>query len=179
MGILRNGPGGSGGEKKGAWGGGIAVQCPKCRAAVWLTSVNGHEPARCGKCRYPLILREDLLAVVKACRKLTNPNQAESAVRILRGMLEYLPEAGTALGELAGKQAIPMSEQDRWDSLAAAYARGDENAREWLDLMCRTNPDRYGQCLCGNCGAPKYVLKNSRTATPCVYCRRAEQEGRR
>lgn len=175
MGILRNSQTETAGKKGFHPGGGsIEVRCPKCQAIIYIAGVDGHEPVRCRKCRYPLIRNGDLRVIVDACRNISKPNQAETAVRVLRNMLEYMPEAGTALGELAGRQSLPMSERDKWDCLTAAYARGDENAREWLDQMCRTSPDQYRQSLCGNCGAPKYVLKGARAESPCVYCRQAK-----
>ena len=174
MSVIRNGttvPGKNGPRPK---GGGISVRCPKCQGSIMVSAIDGREAIRCGKCRYPMIRGEDLRAVIAACRKATGPGQANSAAGILESIMEYMPEAGTALGELAAKYTLPMSENDRWNALTAAYAGGDENAREWLNLMCRTSPDRYQQCLCKSCGAPRYMLKNARSGSPCIYCRQAD-----
>ena len=176
MGVLRNNTVDSGGKKsvQRKTGGGITVKCPKCQTVIMVSKMNAHEPVRCGKCNYPMIRNEDLLAIISACRRLNNSNQVESAVQILRFMVEYMPEAGTALGDLASKYTMPMSENDKWSCLNAAYAGGDESAREWLNIMCQTSPDKYQQCLCKNCGAPKYVQKNTQIKSPCVYCQRTD-----
>ena len=179
MSVFRNAPVGGGKPANAArtgkpGGGSITVKCPKCQTNIVIAKLNGHEAIRCHKCNYPMIRQDDLLSIVTACRKLTNPNQADNAARILRFMVEYMPEAGTALGELAGKYTLPLSESDKWSALTTAYAGGDESAREWLNLMCQTSPDKYQQCLCKNCGAPKYVLKNTQIKSPCVYCQQTD-----
>ena len=175
MGVLRNSlPGmqGKNGEKR--RGGGITVKCPKCQANIAIPGLNGREPVRCAKCHYPMILTEDMKAIVNACRELKNSNQVDCAVGILCKMVEYMPQAGTAIGALANKYPLPISENEKWAILNSAYAGGDGNAQEWLNLMCQTSPDRYQRCICKHCGAIKYIDRQDRIRNVCVFCRKAD-----
>ena len=153
---------------------GLTVKCPKCQANIPVLHLNGHEPIRCSRCHYPMIRNTDLKSVVDACRKLSNANQVDTAVSILRSMVEYFPEAGTALGELASKYPLPMSENEKWSCLNIAYNSGDEHAGEWLNLMCQTSPDRYMQCQCKSCGATKYLAKHGQSRSVCRFCQSAD-----
>ena len=153
---------------------GVTVKCPKCQGNIMISGMNGREPVRCAKCHYPMIRGSDLQAIVAACRKLANPNQVDSAIGILKHMAEYMPEAGTAIGELAGRYPLPISEAEKWSLLNSAYAGGDENARQWLNLMCQTSPDKYQQRVCPHCGAPKYTDRQNPAHSLCVFCQQAD-----
>ena len=155
-------------------GSGITVKCPKCDANIVIVNMNSQEAVRCSKCHYPMIRQADLLSIVEACRKLSNPNQVDCAVSILRCMADYLPEAGTALGALANQYPLPMSESERWEKLSAAYAAGIDDAREWLVLMCQTNSEAYEQRSCKNCGAVKYAKNHHTEKNLCVFCQSEE-----
>lgn len=149
---------------------GITVKCPKCQSAIVINRIHSDVPVRCSKCNYPMICRSDLMQIVSACKKLTSSDQIASAARILQQLSETLPEAGTALGVLANQQTLPISDRERWSCLLAAYAAGDDDAREWLGLMCQSNPKMYERISCKNCGAPKYVEKSQRKSSVCVFC---------
>lgn len=176
MGIIRNTasdmPEKNAGRMHGA--GGVTVKCPKCQGNIVISRMNGREPVRCAKCHYAMVRGTDLQAIVAACRKLANPNQTDSAVGILKHMIDYVPEAGTAIGVLASKYPLPISEGEKWSLLNSAYAGGDENAREWLNLMCQTSPDKYQQRTCAHCGAVKYIDRQDPVRSLCVFCRRAD-----
>lgn len=148
----------------------IAVKCPKCRENIGIPEYKGNNPIRCAKCAYPLIRHSDLLLIVATCKKLSNANQVGSAVRILGQLADHIPEAGTALGVLANHYTLPISDMERWNRLSSAYAGGDENAREWLNRMCQSNPGTYKQGFCGHCGAPKYYIKHQAGKATCIYC---------
>ena len=172
MSVLRTGNRGNP-QKSSRWQGlsrGVAVPCPKCRETIWITGAMGDEPVRCGKCAYPMIRRADLLLIVSACRKIGSADQAESAVRILNWLTDLIPEAGNALGELANRYTVPISDRERWNKLIGAYAGGDRSAQEWLEKMCQSNPKTYQNDACRNCGAPKYYISGQRRQTSCVYC---------
>lgn len=153
---------------------GVTVQCPKCQERIIIAESRGNKPIRCAKCAYPLIRRSDLLLIAAACKKPASEAQAGRAVRILGWLADILPEAGTALGALANEHTLPISDMDRWNRLNSAYATGDENAREWLNRMCQSNPGIYKQGFCGNCGAPKYYVKNQTGKALCTYCQSAD-----
>ena len=176
MGIIRNtasdAPDKTGGKYHAA--GGVTVKCPKCQGNIVISRMNGREPVRCAKCHYSMVRGTDLQAIVAACRKLASQNQVDSAVGILKHMIEYLPEAGTAVGVLASKYPLPISEAEKWGLLNSAYAGGDENAREWLNLMCQTSPDKYQQSVCKHCGAVKYIDRQHPAQSLCVFCQRAD-----
>ncbi len=148
----------------------VAVPCPKCQETIRVTGILRDEPIRCGKCAYPLIRRADLLRVIGACRKIANADQVGTAVRILNWLADTVPEAGTALGELANRYTVPVGDRERWNRLIAAYSGGDGNAREWLTRMCQSNPETYKTGPCKNCGAPKYYISGQRSKTLCIYC---------
>lgn len=169
MGVLRKG------SKQGTikpTGGEIIVKCPKCQEEIHITGPNdNNEPIRCGNCAYPMIRRSDLLRIVEACRKKpADAAQALVAFKILIRMADYVPEAGTALGVLANHYTLSMTDWERWNRLVAAYAGGDENAREWLNRMCQSNPGTYKQENCSQCGAPKYYTKDQQGTTRCIFC---------
>ncbi len=172
MSVLRGGmkPNGKTSTKKWSTGSGISVKCPKCDANIVIVNMNSQEAIRCSKCHYPMIRNADLLSIVDACRKPSNPNQVDCAVSILRCMADYFPEAGTALGALANQYPLPMSESERWEKLSAAYAAGVEDAREWLVLMCQTNSETYAQRTCKNCGAIKYTKTKFSEKNLCIFC---------
>lgn len=149
---------------------GVVVPCPKCHEQIRITGMMNDEPIRCPKCAYPLIRRADLLLVVHACREIDSADQAENAVRILIWLSDFIPEAGTALGELANRYTVPVSDRERWNKLIGAYTGGDRNAQEWLTRMCQSNPKTYLVDSCKNCGAPKYFVSNQRRQTMCGYC---------
>ena len=149
---------------------GLTVKCPKCHASIPVLHLIAHEPLRCARCHYPMIRNTDLRFIVDACRKLSNANQVDTAVSILRSMVEYYPEAGTALGELASQYPLPMSENEKWTCLNIAYNSGDEHAGEWLNLMCQTSPEKYMQCQCKSCGAPKYIARQNQNRSVCRFC---------
>ena len=176
MGVLRNNVSGSAdkGVVRQHGAGGVTVKCPKCQGNIVIPRMNGREPVRCGKCHYAMVRGTDLQAIVTACRKLTNPNQIDSAVSILKHMIDYMPEAGTAIGILASKYPLPISEGEKWTLLNKAYEGGDENAREWLNLMCQTSPDKYQQRICRHCGAVKYIDRQNPAHSLCVFCRRTD-----
>lgn len=153
---------------------GIIVKCPKCQGDISVTGFRNDEPVRCPKCAYPLVTRADMLQIIAACAKPDNAGQVGSAVGILKRLADFVPEAGTALGSLAGKYTLPISEQERWEKLVDAYAAGDENAKEGLNRMCQSNPEMYGHKLCSHCGAHKYFIKRKNGEPVCVYCRRSE-----
>lgn len=166
-GVFKNGPDAA----KDQWtGNGIAVKCPKCQADITIAAINGETPVRCPKCNYPMIRRADLLSIIAACKKQSNAKQLECVVGLLRRLSDYLPEAGTALGMLATQHPLPISEEEKWDRLISAYAGGDVQAQEWLNLMCHSHPGLYEQRPCGNCGAPKYFEKRNQSSTLCIYC---------
>jgi len=168
MSVLRRGNIGNAPAASGV--GRITMKCPKCQENIGITEFRGNQPLRCAKCAYPLICRSDLLQIVTACRNLKNANQAANAVRVLGRLADYLPEAGTALGVLANQYTLPISDMERWNKLNSAYASGDENAREWLNRMCQSNPGIYMQGFCGNCGAPKYYIREQAGKSLCGYC---------
>lgn len=148
----------------------IAVRCPKCRETIGVTEIKGNRPIRCAKCSYPLIRRSDLMLIVAACKKPDNSNQVSTAMRILQQLAEILPEAGTALGEMADTHTLPISDTERWNMLNESYAQGDENARELLNRMCKANPGIYGQRICKGCGATQYFIKGKTENALCSYC---------
>ena len=151
-------------------GKGIIIHCPKCQAKLSITGFRNDEPLRCITCAYPLITRTDLLQVVAACKKLSSADQVSSAVRILEKLADFIPEAGTALGVLANQYTLPVGDLVRWNKLISAYATGDENAHEWLNRMCQSNPEIYGKKICKNCGAQKYFIRGKASKTICNYC---------
>ena len=149
---------------------GVPFRCPKCTELINITDINGDAPVRCEKCNYPMIRRSDLLVIVAACKNIKNASQTKSATDILRKLSDHLPEAGTALGTLASKFTLPMSEDERWSILLSAYAGGDEHAKEWLHLMCKSNPGNYAETRCKNCGAIKYISKYHAGKMACIFC---------
>ena len=173
MSVIRRGPQVSSLPGKGG-STGIPVKCPKCQETIEITEFKGNKPIRCPRCSYPMIRRTDLLLIAAACKKLKNANQTRSAVGILKRMSEYLPEAGEALGALANQYTLPISDIERWNWLNGAYAAGDENAREWLDRMCQSNPGSYRQSFCEKCGAPKYYARQQAGSSLCKYCQSAD-----
>ncbi len=174
MGVLDRAIGKDGG--RGLPGGGIVVKCPRCDASIIIGNMNSAEAVRCSRCHYPMICKADLHAIVRACQN-SNPNQVSCAVNILCCMADYFPEAGTALGALAKKYPLPMDENERWEKLLAAYAAGDEGAREWLILMCQANSEAYRQCTCKNCGAIYFFRTHQAGRSSCAFCHN-EGEGR-
>ena len=149
---------------------GVAIPCPKCQESIRISGALGDEPVRCPRCAYPMIRRADLLLIVSACRNIAGGDQAESAVRILNWLADFHPEAGTALGDLANRYTIPVSDRERWNKMTGAYAGGDRGAQEWLMRMCQSNPKTYQADSCKNCGAPKYYITGQRQQTRCCYC---------
>ena len=121
---------------------------------------------RCAKCFYPMIHRSDLLLIVEACKNSKSAN----SIGILRHLANYIPEAGTALGAMASKGVLTINDSERWDYLNRAYTGGDENAREWLNIMCQSNPWNYKRSFCRHCGAPKYYTGDRGEITMCVFC---------
>ncbi len=148
----------------------ITIKCPKCQENISIIGFESNEAIRCARCAYPLILQDDLLQIVNACRELTSADQISSAVAILDKLTDLLPEAGTALGYLAKKYTLPLNDQERWKKLIGAYAGGDASAQEYLDEMCRSNPENYKRSNCRNCGARKYYDKYQRGNASCIYC---------
>ena len=167
MGILRSGMPGSAAQN------GISVKCPKCQTAILITAMGPGAPVRCPQCSYPMIRQTDLLAVVAACTAVGD-HQVDSAVRILRFLSDTLPEAGTALGKLASRYTLPLNESERWNRMVNAYARGDRNAQEWLNLMCKASPGKYERRVCKNCSAPVFIDKGHHGKMLCVYCQCAD-----
>jgi len=151
-------------------GAAIIVKCPKCREDIRVTGFPNDEAVRCGRCAYPLVCRSDLLAIVEACGSASGAEQLVCAVRVLTWLTDHVPEAASALGSLAARHTLPMSDRDRWSCLAAAWARGDRQAQEWLDKMCQSNPETYKRVPCKSCGAPRYFIGRRQDSAPCVYC---------
>ncbi len=149
---------------------GITVKCPKCQENIKISGFKNDEPIRCPKCAYPMIRRADLLLIVAACRKIAHADQVGSAVRILGRLSDFVPEAGTALGDLANKYTLPLSDQERWNKLISAYHGGDESAQEVLNRMCKSNPETYVHASCKNCGAPKYYVRHQKGKNLCSFC---------
>ena len=147
----------------------ISVKCTKCQAYIPIKGISNNMPVRCPECNYPMICYSDMLSIVSACKN-AKESQLSSAVGILRFLADILPEAGTALGYLAKKYTVTMQEHERWIVLQFAYASGDDKAKEWLDLMCRSNPASYGKQYCPYCGAPIYMNLRSEEKKVCVYC---------
>lgn len=147
----------------------ISVKCSRCQAHIQIKGISSNMPVRCSECNYPMICYSDMLAIVEACRN-AKESQLSSAVLILRFLSGVLPEAGTALGYLAKKYTLQMSERERWIILQTAYAAGDEKAMEWLDLMCKSNPISYAKHNCPYCGAPIYMDLSHQEKKICVYC---------
>ena len=176
MSVLRMGnrQGVARGRELGGASHGITVKCPKCQTAITVTGFKNDQPIRCANCAYPMVRRADLLRIIAACKKIGNADQVGSAVRVLGWLADYVPEAGTALGELASQYTLPLSDRERWNKLISAYAGGDEAAREWLNRMCRSNPDTYRHETCKSCGAPKYFVKQQKGSILCTYCQSAD-----
>ena len=178
MGVLRVGKTdgftqGQGAGRNGAMSG-ITVKCPKCQAPVVIAGFRNDEPVRCSKCAYPMVSRADLMQIVAACKKPNSADQVNAAVIILERLADFIPEAGTALGELSSQYTLPISDWERWNKLYSAYSGGDERAREWLDRMCQSNPGVYGQKTCSRCGAQKYYIKRQGSGSVCIYCQCAD-----
>lgn len=148
--------------------------CPKCQMDISITQIQGTAPIRCEHCSYPFIRRSDLQRIVTACGQI-NASQVQTAVSVLRQLCGVFPEAGTALGALAGRFTLPLSDDDRWSYLLGAFSAGDLNAQEYLNLMCKSAPDRYSQSPCSHCGAPVYRARNNPNTYPCHYCRGTER----
>lgn len=149
---------------------GIPVTCPKCQANILIKGLQGNTPVRCSKCNYPMICRSDLLPIIAACKKATTAEQTHCANDLLQRFSEFMPEAGTAIGMLANHQKIHIGDTERWAKLINAYAGGDNNAREFLNLMCASTPEYYEQEYCRSCGAPKYRDKRLKVSSACIYC---------
>lgn len=171
MSILRSG-GSPSAKKKLTFGSdkGITVRCPKCQSRIVFTTLQNDAPIRCGKCNYPMVCRSDLFLLVEACKKIDSSAQAKCAVDVLRRLSEVMPEAGTALGMLPTLVSFPLAVKDaeRWNMLENAYAAGDDNAREGLELMIKASPGIYSARYCSSCGAKKYFEKHGRSS--CPYC---------
>ena len=179
MGIIRSDSGkrnSRAGVKAVDKGDGLTVTCPKCRASIVFSGLHGDTPIRCGSCNYPLIRRSDMFSIIAACKTVKTASQASCAVSVLRRLAEFMPEAGTALGLLPSQLTIPLplSESERWNVLANAYAAGDDNAREGLNLMRQSSPDLYSISYCKSCGAMKYHERHASSTTACPYCQRTD-----
>ena len=149
---------------------GVTVRCPNCQEKIVLTELQNDAPVRCPKCYYPMICRADLVRIVDACREINSADQADSASGILERLSDIIPEAGTALGELAKNYTLRGGDKERWNKLIGAYSGGDERAKDLLDKMCQANPQIYGKRICRSCGALKYYSKSQTTMTRCIYC---------
>ncbi len=149
--------------------GSVTVKCPKCASGIPVTQPDRNSPIRCPNCNYPLILRQDMMLIINACLN-SSPNQTGAVMQILRHLSESVPEAGTALGMLANRRSLSLTEKERWEKLISAYLHGDDGACEWLDMICQANPGAYEKRCCKNCGAPLYIEKRHRGKTPCIFC---------
>lgn len=149
---------------------GLSVKCPKCQSTIAFKGLPPEGPIRCGKCNYPMICRSDLFLLIDACMKVEKAAQATCAVEVLRRLSEVMPEAGTALGLLPTRLSFPvaLSDAERWNTLGNAYAAGDDNAQEGLELLIKSNPDLYSARYCSSCGAKKYFVRHGKSS--CPYC---------
>lgn len=152
---------------------GLNCTCPKCQTGIRITQLQANAPIRCEHCSYPFIRRSDLMLIVAACKQI-NASQLGTAVTVLRQLSDKLPEAGTAMGELAGRFTLPLSDDERWNYLLGAFSAGELKAQQYLNLMCKSAPERYSQSPCSHCGAPVYRAKSNPQAYPCLYCRGTE-----
>lgn len=153
---------------------GIGVKCPKCQSSIVFASLQGDAPIRCENCYYPMICRSDLFLIIDACKHIDSPAQGKYAVSVLRQLSEMMPEAGTALGLLPTTLpfALAMGDDERWNILEKAYAAGDDNAREGLELMIKSSPALYSTGFCSKCGAKKYFARRAKSS--CPYCQSAD-----
>ena len=174
MGVLRGlSDRGKNGDFTAPASGGVSVKCSRCRTNITVTSVGPGSPVRCGRCGYPMVLRSDLLALAEACAAAKN-SQITCAYSILQFLADDLPEAGAALGALASRYTLPLSERVRWSRLVNAYAAGNRSAKEWLSLMCKSSPDVFEERPCPNCSAPMFTDRLHQGRTLCVYCHSAD-----
>ena len=150
----------------------ISVKCSRCQTHILIKGIGSNMPVRCPECNYPMICYSDMLSIVEVCKN-AKESQLSSSVAILHFLSGILPEAGTALGYLAKKYTLQMSERERWTILQYAYAAGDDKAREWLDLMCKSNPTTFEKKICPYCGATVYSDLSYQEKKICVYCKSA------
>ena len=174
MSVIRNDPHpGRNGTAGNVLDKGVSVKCPKCHDFVIITAMAHGSPVRCRKCNYPMVSEEDFQRIVNACLSLKNQDQVNSAANILRNLADYYPPAGAALGRLASRYSISLSEDLRWDVLLRAYQAGETSAKEWLGQMCRTNPTLYRSETSSFCGAEKYIRMPHPDKVYCSFCQQA------
>lgn len=150
---------------------GIYVKCPKCQAQILVVSISRQEPVRCKKCNYPLMLHTDFLSIVSACKNIHGKKQVDAAISILSHLSGIVPEAGSAYGMMAICHSFTYSEEERWNMLLHAYQEGDMGAKEWLNMLCSSYPEKYKMENCKNCGAPKYIERCRPDKSTCAFCK--------
>ena len=150
----------------------VSVKCPGCGGDIRLSNVGGGSPERCESCGYSFVRQSDLMLIANACAAVnpSRPDLLQSASSALRRISALVPEAALAMAKLAGRAAaVPLSADDRFGALQAAYACGSMEAEAQLDKMCRVNPQLYVHSVCPVCGASIFKKAHA-SAQMCVFC---------
>ena len=152
----------------------IRFKCPNCGVNIHISEMPKEKKAVCcSECKYQMTKRSDFRVIVQACLKQdgTNHEQMISALRILKSIAEYEPEAALEIGKLgANLPAAGVDIEERWKYLMSAYANGEFSAVDLLSEMCQRHTQRFTFDHCRCCGAKRFYSVGRACDAVCVFC---------